>query len=155
MLEFEPSPILTDMPPQALANSQLWSWLAIALAAGFLVWLLAPILTPFLFAAILAYTFDPVVERLAPPRGPRTLAGGPGLPLPRGLLVKGARMLAERAPGFVEWFNRGAAPWLASRLGIELLLDAGTAKQLARALFTENADLAHALPASLKGGGGG
>src|SRR3990167_4305710 len=126
MLEFEPSPILTDMPPQALANSQLWSWLAIALAAGFLVWLLAPILTPFLFAAILAYTFDPVVERLPPLRVPPTLAGVLALLLALGLLVavmliviplfyKEARMLAERAPGFVEWFNRVAAPPLASR----------------------------------------
>ena len=152
------------MPPQALANSQLWSWLAIALAAGFLVWLLAPILTPFLFAAILAYTFDPVVERLARLRVPRTLAVVLALLLALGLLVavmliviplfyKEARMLAERAPGFVEWFNRVAAPWLASRLGIELLLDAGTAKQLARALFTENEDLAQQLLGSLKVGG--
>jgi len=37
------------------SRPQLWAWLAIAIAVAFLVWLLAPILAPFLFAAILAY----------------------------------------------------------------------------------------------------
>src|SRR5439155_476307 len=64
--------ILLDMP--ALASPQLWAWITIALAAGFLVWLLSPILAPFLFAAILAYIFDPLVERLTRHRVPRTLA---------------------------------------------------------------------------------
>jgi predicted PurR-regulated permease PerM len=45
----------------ALASPQLWGWIAIALAAGLLVWLLSPILAPFLFAGILAYIFDPIV----------------------------------------------------------------------------------------------
>jgi peptide deformylase len=56
------SQILLDM--NAFARPQLWAWLAIAFAAGFLVWLLSPILAPFLFAAILAYILDPIVERM-------------------------------------------------------------------------------------------
>jgi len=58
----------------ALASPQLWGWIAIALAGGFLVWLLSPILAPFLFAGILAYICDPIVERLTRRRMPRTLA---------------------------------------------------------------------------------
>src|SRR5258708_22355820 len=64
--------ILLDMP--ALASPQLWAWISIALAAGFLVWLLSPILAPLLFAAILAYIFDPLVALLTRHRVPRTLA---------------------------------------------------------------------------------
>ena len=60
------SPILT--------NGQLWAWVAIAFAVGFLVWLLTPILAPFLTGAILAYMFDPIVERMTRRRVPRTLA---------------------------------------------------------------------------------
>lgn len=152
------------MPAPPFANTQPWAWLAIALAAGFLVWLLAPILTPFLLAAILAYIFDPLVERLTRLRLPRVLAVVLVLLLALALLValmliviplfyKEARMLAERAPGFVAWFNQHASPWLAARLGIELQLDADTAKQLARALFTENEDLVKQLLGSLKVGG--
>ena len=38
-------PVFTD--------PKLWAWAAIAVAAGWLAWLLSPILAPFLFAAIL------------------------------------------------------------------------------------------------------
>src|SRR3989449_8641551 len=57
-----------------LASPQLWAWIAIAAAVGYLLWLLSPILAPFLFAGILAYMFDPLVERLTRRRVPRTLA---------------------------------------------------------------------------------
>jgi predicted PurR-regulated permease PerM len=60
----------------ALASPQQWGWIAIALAAGVLVWLLSPILAPFLAGAILAYMFDPIVERLTRRRVPRTLVAG-------------------------------------------------------------------------------
>jgi predicted PurR-regulated permease PerM len=59
-----------------LASPQLLGWIAIAAAAGFLVWLLSPIFAPFLLAAILTYSFDPLVERLTRRRVPRTRAVG-------------------------------------------------------------------------------
>ena len=55
-------------------------WIAITAAIAWLLYLLAPILTPFFIAAILAYICDPWVDRLCAltlPRGwklPRTLA---------------------------------------------------------------------------------
>jgi len=58
MLEFD---ILLDAMP-LLASPQLWAWIAIAAAVGYLLWLLSPILAPFLFAGILACIFDPLVE---------------------------------------------------------------------------------------------
>lgn len=46
------------------AMSVKWYWLAILVCVGFLFYLLAPVLTPFLTAALLAYLGDPIVDRL-------------------------------------------------------------------------------------------
>lgn len=148
----------------ALASPQLWGWIAIALAAGFLVWLLSPILAPFLFAAILAYICNPLVERLTRRRLPRSaavllvllaaLAALVGLllvVLP--VFAKESRLLMEKLPGFIAWFNENAAPWLKTRLDLELQLDAESARQLAREVLAENEDLARQLLGSLKVGG--
>ena len=147
-----------------LASPQLWAWIAIAAAAGYLLWLLSPILAPFLFAGILAYMFDPLVERLTRRRVPRTLAVVLVLLLALALLVglllvvlpllyKETRMLAERLPGFLGWFNERAAPWLKDRLDLDLQLDVDTAKQYARELLAQNESLAKQLLGSLKLGG--
>jgi len=47
-----------------MSESQKWFVLAVALFAGLLLYLLAPVLTPFLIAAVLAYIGDPLVDRL-------------------------------------------------------------------------------------------
>ena len=39
-------------------------WLLVLLAVGWLVWLLAPVLTPFVLALLLAWLGDPWVDRL-------------------------------------------------------------------------------------------
>ena len=49
-------------------------WIAIAAVLAWLVYLLSPILTPFVAAAILAYICDPWVDRLCAWKLPRTLA---------------------------------------------------------------------------------
>jgi len=53
------------------------TWATLALLAGFVLWLLAPVLTPFVVAAVLAYALTPVVnrlDRLGSGRVPRVLA---------------------------------------------------------------------------------
>ncbi|HVC10510.1 MAG TPA: AI-2E family transporter, partial [Burkholderiales bacterium] len=52
------------MAAPVLARQQSWVWFSIAVAAAGLVYLLSPILAPFLFAGILAYILDPLVEKL-------------------------------------------------------------------------------------------
>lgn len=47
-----------------LNDSQKWWLLALTVATGWLFYLLAPILMPFAFAAILSYLGDPLVDRL-------------------------------------------------------------------------------------------
>ena len=148
----------------ALASPQLWAWIAIAAAAGWLVWLLSPILAPFLFAAVLAYILDPIVEQLTRRNMPRTLAVvfvllfalvliTAVLLVVLPLFYKETRLLMEKLPGFVEWFNTHDAPWLNTKLGIDLRLDVDTVRQLARASFGDNEDLAKRLLGSLKAGG--
>ncbi|MCA1714776.1 MAG: AI-2E family transporter, partial [Gammaproteobacteria bacterium] len=39
-------------------------WGLVAFVAGWLVWLLAPVLTPFVLAALLGWLGDPLVDRL-------------------------------------------------------------------------------------------
>jgi predicted PurR-regulated permease PerM len=45
-------------------------WVAIALGLGILLWLLSPVLTPFLLGAILAYILQPGVAWLVRRRAP-------------------------------------------------------------------------------------
>ncbi len=50
------------------------NWLIAIALTGWLLWLLAPILTPFVAAALLAYIGDPLADRLQRLRFPRTIA---------------------------------------------------------------------------------
>ncbi|MGD9951178.1 MAG: AI-2E family transporter [Burkholderiales bacterium] len=152
------------MPTLPAAPAQFWAWLAIALAAGGLLYLLSPILAPFLFAAILAYILDPLVERLSGRVVPRTLAvllvmlGVLLLVAALALVVlplfaKELRQLAERLPEFIDWLNHRVAPFLEERVGLALQFDAATARALAGELVADNQDLVGKLLGSLKIGG--
>jgi predicted PurR-regulated permease PerM len=50
------------------------NWLVAIALTGWLLWLLAPVLTPFVAAALLAYIGDPLADRLQRLRFPRTIA---------------------------------------------------------------------------------
>ena len=47
-----------------MTMTERWQWLAVALVGGVMIYLLAPALTPFAIAALFAYLWDPVVDRL-------------------------------------------------------------------------------------------
>ncbi len=57
-----------------MTDSNKWLVLAVIAVSGILLYLLAPILTPFIVAAVLAYISDPLVDRLEARKLPRTLA---------------------------------------------------------------------------------
>ena len=45
-------------------DSRNWLMLALLAGGGWLVYLLAPVITPFAISAVLAYLGDPLVDRL-------------------------------------------------------------------------------------------
>lgn len=120
------------------AQRRALSWIAMALAAAAVLWLLAPVLTPFLVAAIFAYALHPLVERLASGRLPRVVAValvevGAVLALLALLLLvvpilsKELPMLKAQIPALAERLNGSVAPWLAQH-GISVALDVASIK---------------------------
>jgi len=109
------------------------AWLALG-AVGFgLLWLLAPVLTPFLVGAVLAYALHPAVERLARRGVPRLLAVVwvevtvilalfLVLLLIVPILSKEIPLLREQIPLLADRLNRSLAPWLA-QYGVNVSLD--------------------------------
>lgn len=57
-----------------LSNSSKWLIFAGTVTTGFLVYLLAPVITPFMVGALLAYLGDPLVDRLEARKLSRTLS---------------------------------------------------------------------------------
>lgn len=151
------------MKPPLLADPRFWGWLAIALAVGGLVYVLSPILAPFLAGAIFAYMLNPMVGRLARYM-PRIVAVVLVLLFALALLValalvilplfiKELRLMSEQLPAFLAWFNQQAAPWLKERFNIDFQLDIVTVKQMASGVLANNQDLVAGLLGSLKIGG--
>jgi predicted PurR-regulated permease PerM len=57
-----------------VANQNRFNWLIAVALTGWLLYLLAPVLTPFVASALLAYIGDPLADRLQRLRFPRTIA---------------------------------------------------------------------------------
>ncbi|WP_333783870.1 AI-2E family transporter [Piscinibacter sp.] len=132
------------------AQRRMLSWLALALVALALLWLLAPVLTPFLIGAVLAYALHPAVERLAARRVPRVLAV---------LLVEAAMIIAllallllivpilskelpllrEQIPLLADRLNTSLAPWLA-QYGIHVALDIESIKAFVLKYLSANVE---------------
>jgi predicted PurR-regulated permease PerM len=152
------------MPAPFLANPQFWAWTALVAVSAWLVWLLSPILAPFLFAAILAYVLNPLVDRMTGKYMPRTLAVVLVMILALLVIValalivlplfyKELRMLADKLPAFLAWMNTTVSPWLDDKFQIAFQLDMETLKQIANKILESNQDLVPQLLGSLKIGG--
>ena len=156
--------ILREMKDLNLADQRLWGWLAIAVAIGGVLYLLSPILAPFLAGAILAYILNPLVARLAGSSVRRTIAvilvlflallalvAVLFIVLP--LFTKELRLLTEKLPDTLRWLNQTAAPWAAQHFGIELQFDMDSLKEMASEAVKANRNLLPRLLASLQIGG--
>ena len=127
------------------------TWLLIAGLMILVVWLLGPVLTPFIVAAVLAYALTPMVNKidsLAQGRVPRVLAvvlvellfivvaaGVVLLIVP--IVTKELPLMREQVPLLAERITTGLTPWLA-QFGINISLDLGSLK--AQALKYLNAN---------------
>lgn len=106
-------------------------WGALALAALWLVWALAPILTPFVLAALLGWLGDPLVDRLERSGRSRNVAVALVFILMVLLIVLALVILVpmierqvvtvvDMLPRLRDWTIGTALPWLEQRTGIEL-----------------------------------
>jgi predicted PurR-regulated permease PerM len=138
-------------------------WLGLALVVAFLFYLLSSILTPFLFAAILAYMGDPLVDKLEANRIPRTL----GVLIVMALLIalvilvlvilvplfeEQAVTLMHNLPQYLEALRVRVSPWL-ERLGIDIALDLEGIRQALRESLPAAQGLAGNLLPKLTTGG--
>ncbi|MDE2407046.1 MAG: AI-2E family transporter [Xanthomonadaceae bacterium] len=107
-------------------------WAAVGVGVAWAIWLLAPILSPFVFAAILGWLGDPMVDRLEARRIRRNTAV---------ILVFGAMVLVlvivsillvpvlesqvmtlvQSLPHYRDWLVGTALPWVEHRTGLQIL----------------------------------
>lgn len=107
-------------------------WAALGVGVAWAIWLLAPILSPFVFAAILGWLGDPMVDRLEARKIRRNTAV---------ILVFGAMVLAlvivsillvpvledqvltliQSLPHYRDWLVGTALPWVEHRTGLQIL----------------------------------
>jgi predicted PurR-regulated permease PerM len=120
-------------------------WAALGLGVFWLIWLLAPILSPFVFALMLAWLGDPLVDRLERAGRSRNTAVTlvftmmalivlAGLLILVPLIERQIATLTESLPHYRDWFMLTAVPWVEQRLGVEISewLDFGHLWQLLR-----------------------
>lgn len=123
-----------------LSDSQKWLVLALLAGSGWLLYLLAPVLTPFLFSALLAYLGDPLVDRLQRHGCSRTLgvvlvfvvmclAGLAALLVLLPALERQVHVLIASTPRALDWLQDSLLPWLSGRLGVTLAVDAEALRQ--------------------------
>lgn len=119
-----------------ISDSRNWFLLALVVGGGWLVYLLAPVITPFAISAVLAYFGDPLVDRLEKVKVwrwtiNRTVSVSIVFILMFALLsvvllilipmlADQVRLLVQRFPEWIEWTTGTVLPWLAGNLGFEL-----------------------------------
>ena len=126
--------MLTDNPDLATIATFIrrLQWAALALGALWIVWLLAPILSPFVFAALLGWLGDPLVDRLERAGRTRNTAVILVFSVMTTVLVLALLVLVplleqqvvtlvESLPRYRDWFVGTALPWFERRTGLEIL----------------------------------
>ncbi len=141
----------------------------VLLAAGFLIWLLRPVLLPFAVAAVLAYLGDPLIDRMMQWRLTRWLGRGGAVAL--GFILFSVAVAAllivvvplieneiaafvNRVPDYLAWLTAVALPWIEGKIGLELSLpDLKTLPLIVQQYWREVGGLAAFLLSSLSRGG--
>lgn len=114
-----------------MTDSQKWLLLTSLVLLGVLLYLLAPVFTPFLVAALIAYLGDPLVDRLERVGLSRTwsvtvvfvalfgaLALVVVLLIP--LIERQVGHLVTRLPVYLDWFQHRALPWVQHTFGVDV-----------------------------------
>ena len=110
-----------------------WQLLVLGLVISVVIWLLAPVLTPFVAAAMFAYLFDPLATWLQRRGLDRTLAVTIVFVALTLLLIVVLLLLIpylerqiaaffKQLPQWIDWFRNVAVPWINAKFGTEMEL---------------------------------
>jgi len=135
-----------------------------AIALGAVIWVLSPILAPFLAAAILAYIFNPLVSRLEEKGVPRAIGTVAAvlllifavallLVIVLPLFYKEVAQLTQLIPGFIEHLKSKVVPWVNTKLGIEIALDPSSFRQFMQENLSDAGGIAKRVFAGVGSGG--
>jgi predicted PurR-regulated permease PerM len=134
------------------------------LVFGGLLWVLSPILAPFLAAIILAYIFNPLVNWLETSKVSRStgtllavllllIIVAMLLVIVLPLFYKEVAQLTSLIPSFLEHVKSTIVPWLSSRLGIEIALDPASFRQFMQENLSDSGGIAKRVFATVGTGG--
>lgn len=132
----------------ALNDSQKWLFLTALIVSGLLLYVLSPILTPFVAAALLAYLGDPLVDRLEARKLSRTVSVVVVFSIMFTVLTLAVLLLApivqaqilgliKKLPQYLEWVNLHVMPWVRESLGVQTQPDLNRIKTLLAANWQE------------------
>ena len=118
------------MAERAVPVSRSWLWIAGIIVTGWLIYLLAPILTPFLLAGLFAYLGDPLVDKLEGRRLSRNLATSVVFLLIFGIVIVAPLLLIpvletqisaviKSLPRYIDWITETFLPAMQARLGVD------------------------------------
>ncbi|VXB84608.1 AI-2E family transporter [Luteimonas sp. 9C] len=107
-------------------------WGLVAFAVGYVIWLLGPILTPFVLALLLGWLGDPLVDRLERRGRSRavavtlvfllmTLALALVLIILVPMIERQIVTLIDSLPAYRDWLLGTALPWIEQRTGYEVM----------------------------------
>ncbi len=114
-----------------MTQSNRWFWLTIAIISMALLYLLAPILLPFVSGALLAYLGDPIVDRLEKFKISRTLSVVlvffialliilPIFFFLVPLIESQVKLLIAKMPGYIDWIMINLEPTLKDTFGVSI-----------------------------------
>jgi len=149
----------------SINESTKWLIFAGVVAAGVLLYLLAPVLSPFLAGALLAYLGDPLVDRLEAHKLRRTVAViivfvailvilvlVPLILLP--IIEQQLAALTAQLPKYLDWFQQTVVPAISQALNIKgSAVDTSAIKQAIASHWREMGGLASQLVAMISQSG--
>src|SRR5690606_35030029 len=135
-------------------------WALLLCVIGWRVWRLGPVLPPFVFAALLAWMGDPLVDRLEESGRSRNVAVVMvftvmvlflvlALVILVPMIARKISILGEALPDDRDWLRQTPLPWLAARTGVDL--DARLDPAPTLELFRERSERAGGIAATALG----